>query len=57
MAVPRQVAVLLVLLWAFLGLRRTQRALSLQGKKVPSDNEEKAEMAKVNACRVCQMYL
>ena len=32
--VPRRVAVLLVLLWAFLRLRRTHRALSLQGKKV-----------------------
>ena len=32
--VPRRVAVLLVLLWAFLRLRRMHRALSLQGKKV-----------------------
>ena len=34
-----------------------QSTESLQGKKVPCDNEEKAEKAKVNACRVCQMYL
>ena len=32
--VPRRVAVLLVLLWAFLRLRKTQSTENLQGKKV-----------------------
>ena len=32
--VPRRVAVLLVLLWDFLRLRRTQSTESVQGKKV-----------------------
>ena len=41
----------------FSTITRTHRALSLQGKKVPCDDEEKAEKAKVNGCRVCQMYL
>ena len=31
---PHQVAVVLVLLWAFLRLRRTQSSECLQGKKV-----------------------